>query len=534
MKSCQDIPLEPLLQNLCDAATESEIQQHLDNCVQCQKRLEQLAADPETWSDVAAHLANSGELELDKVTKQRLANTQSIFVLADSTEEAAAEEDPYSSWMQILDPPAHPEALGKIDQFEIESKIGQGGMGIVLKGLDRELDRSVAIKVLAPHLASNGTARKRFAREAQAAAAVVHPNVVPIYSVNQNAARPYIVMQLVSGRSLQSVVDEDGPLPIRDVVRIAIQIADGLAAAHEQGLIHRDVKPANVLTERDVTRVMITDFGLARAVDDVSMTQTGWLTGTPHYMSPEQARGDDVDPRSDLFSLGSLMYFLATGRVPFRAERSFGVIQKIINESPTLANVINPHIRPELASIIAKLHEKEAGRRYQSATELADLLRDYLSHLQQPNRPMPPIKIAQPARDVTFSPQPVQRWMRLAPLAVVALVAFAVSSIGFWMLNRLDQNQSAVPRPTGNLVAKSLLANPQPKEIFADYRRLATPSSNLKLPANAPPVSLDNDKLLQDLRSFEDDLRSLETSFGVEFVPPQNKPDSQSSNHQPE
>ena len=513
---CQQVPLEQIFNDHCDVATEKEIQLCLDRCPTCQERLEQLAADRDTWNEAAVHLGSSDEIALDPATEKKLANTRSVFLASDLAGESASGDTYSESWVQLLDPPAHPEALGKIDHFEIDSKIGQGGMGIVLKGFDRELDRAVAVKVLAPHLASNGTARKRFAREAQAAAAVVHPNVVPIYSVNKNAERPYLVMQLVSGRSLQSVVDEDGPLAVRDVVRIAIQIADGLAAAHEQGLIHRDVKPANVLTERDVTRVMITDFGLARAVDDVGMTQTGWLTGTPHYMSPEQAKGDDVDPRTDLFSLGSLMYFLATGRVPFRATRSFGVIQKIINEQPALANSVNPHVTPELASIIAKLHEKNPGQRFQSASELADLLRDYLSHLQQPNQPMPPIKIAYPQvpAKTTGSHGPRDtRW----PALILLLVCFG--GIGILI-------------PTAAFVWKLAQPSAPPATVVTEPEELGQTLSHVPQAvlsgsiaptqtAIFPSISMENDSLIQDMRKLEKDLDNLESLYGI----PNTKPD---------
>ena len=207
-------------------------------------------------------------------------------------------------------------------------------MGVVFKGFDRELNRSVAIKFLAPHLAHSGTARKRFEREARAAAAVVHPNVIPIHGVSSTNNYPYIVMPLASGRSLQTHIDRQGPMELKDIVRVAIQIAAGLNAAHHHGLIHRDIKPANILIEKDVSRVMITDFGLARAADDVAMTQTCWLAGTPHYMSPEQAKGLAIDHRSDLFSLGSLIYFMATGREPFRAEKPVAVLHKICNDQP--------------------------------------------------------------------------------------------------------------------------------------------------------------------------------------------------------
>jgi serine/threonine protein kinase len=175
-------------------------------------------------------------------------------------------------------------------------------MGVVLKAHDPRLNRVVAIKVLSPALASNAAARKRFLREAQAAAAVTHDHVVAIYAIDEAKHLPYLVMEFVAGQSLQQKIDAHGPLAVQEIVRIGRQIAAGLAAAHTQGLIHRDIKPANILLENGVERVKITDFGLARAVGDVGVTQTGLLAGTPQYMSPEQAHGERVDAVSRRFA----------------------------------------------------------------------------------------------------------------------------------------------------------------------------------------------------------------------------------------
>jgi serine/threonine-protein kinase len=324
---------------------------------------------------------------------------------------------------EVLMAPSHPEMLGRIDQFEVERKIGQGGMGVVYRGFDSALNRPVAIKVLAPHLASSGIARKRFAREAKAAAAVVHPNVVPIYSVKDSSTRLYIVMALVDGRSLQEHVSERGSLEIKDVVRVAHQVAAGLAAAHQQGLIHRDIKPANVLLEKDVSRVMITDFGLARAADDAAMTRTGWLAGTPHYMSPEQAQGKDVDQRSDLFSLGSTIYFMATGREPFRAETPLAVLEQIKNESAVQARDVNSDIPPTLNRIVQRLLAKDPTDRIESAKELEQVLARYLAHLQHPQ------SNAEPALGVL--PSTLRNVKRVAlGLTVSALIAFCCWRFG--------------------------------------------------------------------------------------------------------
>ena len=257
-------------------------------------------------------------------------------------------------------------------------------MGIVLKGHDRELNRHVAIKVLAPHYATNGAARKRFAREAQAAAAVVHPHVLAIHSVNANARLPYLVMPLVTGQSLQQRIDEQGPLEIRDVLRIGLQAAQGLQAAHTQGLVHRDVKPANILLENGVQRVLLTDFGLARAIDDVSLTRSGTIAGTPEYMSPEQARGEAVDHRTDLFSLGSVLYAMCTGRPPFRADTTMGVLRRICDDTPRDLLEINADVPAWLAAMIDKLLAKSREDRFQTADEVARLFERCFAHLQHP------------------------------------------------------------------------------------------------------------------------------------------------------
>ncbi len=194
------------------------------------------------------------------------------------------------SVLAALAPTDDPEMLGRVGDYEIIGVVGVGGMGAVLKGFDKSLRRVVAIKVMAPHLAHSGSARTRFQREARAAAAITHDNVIDIYAVSEAAGLPYLVMPYARGPSLQKRIDEGGPLGVIEVVRIGRQIAAGLAAAHEQGLVHRDIKPANILLSDGIERLWITDFGVARAMDDASMTQTGVIAGTPQYMSPEQAR----------------------------------------------------------------------------------------------------------------------------------------------------------------------------------------------------------------------------------------------------
>ncbi len=219
---------------------------------------------------------------------------------------------------------------------------------------------------------------------------MLHPNVIAVYGVNNEGKTPFIVMPFIDGPSLQKMVEQSGPLSEIEVVRVAMQIASGLAAAHAQGLVHRDIKPANILTEGGVHRVLITDFGLARAEADASLTRTGWLMGTPNYMSPEQSKGQRADSRSDLFSLGSLLYFISTGRLPFRAETPLGVLHRIQNDQPTPVRQLNHQISQTLSDIIEMLLQKAPCDRFQTAADLHDLLQHHLAYLHQPDASKPP------------------------------------------------------------------------------------------------------------------------------------------------
>ncbi|HEY1066621.1 MAG TPA: serine/threonine-protein kinase, partial [Pirellulales bacterium] len=282
-----------------------------------------------------------------------------------------------------LQPSSRPDSLGRLDQYEILNVIGEGGFGSVVKAFDERLHRVAAVKILSPHLAASGTARQRFLREARSAAAVRDQHVVTVYAVSGDAdPLPYLVMELIVGKTLQRKIENEGALRAVDVLRIGSQIAKGLAAAHATGLIHRDVKPANVLLENGVERVKLTDFGLARAADDSSLSQAGLVAGTPLYMSPEQARGDALDQRSDLFSLGSVLYTMATGGAPFRAATTQAVLRRVCEDRPTPPREIEPGLPPWLVEIIEKLHAKAPANRYQTAAEVADLLEQRLADLQ--------------------------------------------------------------------------------------------------------------------------------------------------------
>jgi hypothetical protein len=255
-------------------------------------------------------------------------------------------------------------------------------MGIVLRAYDTKLNRVVAIKAIAAEYARNALAVKRFVREARSAAAVNHDHVVTIHAINESEQPPYLVMEFVEGESLQEKLERTGGFEVQEIIRIAMQAAAGLAAAHEQGIVHRDIKPANILLENGVERVKITDFGLARAVDDVSVTQPGLITGTPEYMSPEQARGDAVDHRSDLFSLGGVLYTMCTGRPPFKGDTSIAMLRSVSEDPPRSIREINPEIPAWLEEMIARLLTKDPDNRFQSAREIAEFCRDRLAKIR--------------------------------------------------------------------------------------------------------------------------------------------------------
>ena len=433
------------------------IGEHVHNCIECRKELDALTAQSAIWNKAPTLLKSAARNSWDEIPGK----TDSNF---NGQPHGDSRSDEESNWHfpinELLDRPKHPEMLGRVGKYDIEREIGRGGMGVVLKAHDAELNRPVAIKILSPHLASHGTARKRFAQEAIAAAGILHPNVIAVYGVSNEGKTPYIVMPLIDGPSLQSLVDQNGPLSEIEIVRAAVQISSGLAAAHAQGLIHRDIKPANILTEGGVQRVIITDFGLARAEDDASLTRTGWLMGTPNYMSPEQTRGQRADGRSDLFSLGSLVYFLATGRLPFRAETPLGVLHRIQNDKPTPVRQVNPQISKTLSEVIEFLLEKTPEARFQTATEVHELLEKHLAYLRQPD-------ISKPPRVPTArSSRPVNQKRIAGGLLLAA--SMGIAAFGYSGLIPIPFQDVDPSNPTPEILASGTVQDPAPTPKASD------------------------------------------------------------------
>ena len=264
-----------------------------------------------------------------------------------------------------------------INRYEIIMKIGSGGMADVYKAKDHVLNRLVAIKVLKQEYSTDATFVKKFRVEAQSAAGLSHPNIVNVYDVGEDDGVYFMVMELVQGITLKNYIDMKGKLDIREALNISVQIASGLSAAHENRIIHRDIKPQNIIMSRD-GKVKVTDFGIAKVADSTTVTTTA--AGTVHYISPEQARGGYSDERSDIYSLGITMYEMVTGRVPFEGETNVAVALMHIQSEITPPRQLEPSIPVSFEKIILKCTQKKPERRYASARELIADLRKVLTH----------------------------------------------------------------------------------------------------------------------------------------------------------
>jgi serine/threonine protein kinase len=356
----------------------------------------------------------------------------------------------------LLEPSTKPGSLGRIGQYEVLEVLGRGGFGIVYRAFDEVLQRVVAVKVLAPGMATTSPARKRFLREARSSAGVRHENVVQVYAVVEQPF-PYLVMEYIPGETLQQRIDRTGPLEVKDILRIGRQIAEGLAAAHATGLVHRDIKPANVLIENGPqARVKLTDFGLARAADDASMSQSGVVAGTPMYMAPEQARGDALDHRADLFSLGSVLYVMATGRPPFRASSTLAVLKRVADEQPRPIREIIPEVPDWFCRITEKLHAKKPEERYQTVREVAEVFADCESQLTS----------SQGLKEFTRIPakQPIPRHVRgfVVTLWAIVILFWAAMWYGEFTFRYFTNRASIEFVPTEGLVSITVHRNGMP------------------------------------------------------------------------
>ncbi len=366
------------------------LEQHLEQCVPCQQALASLEVTDGLVQTARAVAGRPGfvahgtvENLMDRLARLSMSRTGGTHSGGTA---AASEADP--DLHALLAPPQAPGEIGRLGPYRILGVLGSGGMGVVFRAEDAQLGRHVALKVIRPRLAASATARERFLRKARTAAAIEHDHIVPLYHVGEDRGVPFLAFQLLKGESLDDRLNRSESLPIPEIVRIGREIAQGLAAAHGRGLMHRDIKPANIWLEGAGGRVRILDFGLARAVAEVQerlepsdvptpgagLTHTGAVLGTPAYMAPEQARGGTVDARADLFSLGAVLYRMATGRVPFSGSDATAVLAAVQQEQPAPPRLLNPKVPARLSRLILALLAKMPAQRPASASAIVESL----------------------------------------------------------------------------------------------------------------------------------------------------------------
>ena len=309
-----------------------------------------------------------------------------------------------------------------ISHYKIVDELGAGGMGVVYRAEDVKLGRAVALKFISPQTPENAEEKARFLREAQAAAALSHPNICVVHEIDEADGRLFMAMELVEGESLKDRISR-GPLPIEEALDVALQAAGGLDAAHRKGVVHRDIKPANVMIE-DGGLVKIMDFGLAKLSGKTVLTKAGTTLGTVAYMSPEQARGKEADRRSDIWSLGAVLYEMVTGRLPFRADYEQAVLYAIMNEAPAPLTALRAGVPMELERITGKALAKDPSERYQHADELAADLKRLKKSLEGTDTPRPPA--APPETAIKHPKRRIARVLVPICVAAAAVAAFVL------------------------------------------------------------------------------------------------------------
>jgi serine/threonine protein kinase len=320
--------------------------------------------------------------------------------------------------------------LSKLGRYAIQSELGRGAMGVVYKATDTALERTVAVKTVNMALEREGAEKyeARFYQEARAAGSLNHPNIVTVYDVGKEANVAYMAMEFIEGVELRSLIGEGRSLPLTQAVSIAAQVAEGLAYAHEHGVVHRDIKPANIMVLAEGP-VKITDFGIARMrANTDELTQTGMMLGSPKYMSPEQVIGKRADHRSDIFSLGVILYEMLTGAAPFNGENVTALMYQIVNFAPSAPSAVNPAVPELLDFIVAKALAKPLEERYPSAQQLAQDLRNCERQITAPVAATVPLR----PPGLASGPQP--------QLAVTQAQAVVMAQT----LNRTRQEDTAI------------------------------------------------------------------------------------------
>jgi hypothetical protein len=346
--------------------------------------------------------------------------------------------------LEFLAPPQEPDELGRLGHYRLLRLLGQGGMGMVFLADDTRLQRPVALKVMRPELAANPEGRQRFLREARAAAHVRSDHVVTIYHVDQEGDLPYLVMEVLRGQSLAEALEQESRLPLGLCLKVARETAEGLAAAHASGLIHRDVKPGNVWLEEPTSWVKLLDFGLARGRTGPLITQHHFILGTPAYMAPEQAAGRPLDARCDLFSLGAVLYHMLTGRRPFAGEDMMAVLSSLANVTPPPAASLVPGLPAGVTDLLDRLLAKDPAGRPASAAEVARAL----LALEQEVAGLPPSVDKKPDR-AGAAAAPARRRRRLVLAGGLGLAGLAMGQLAAALTGVFHGRPDDGPAPAG-------------------------------------------------------------------------------------
>jgi serine/threonine protein kinase len=425
--------------------TEAEIaalSEHLDYCRRCLDTVQGLKVsdtllEAARESGAAAPPAGAGGSPEAAALEQLIGHVKALESLAagEATESFRPAGDPGRPAAgralepyEFLSPAQRPDELGRLGVYRVINLLGEGGMGIVFQAEDTHLQRTVALKVMKPAPAKNDVSRERFLREARAAASVKSDHVVTIHQVGEDRGVVFLAMEFLEGMSLEDWLKKGRQATLPQMARIGRQIALGLSEAHASGLIHRDIKPANIwLESRRQGRVKLLDFGLARAaVDAQQLTQSGTIMGTPAYMAPEQARSENVDQRADLFSLGVVLYRLATGQLPFRGETTMSVLAALALEKPTPPREINPDLPPALADLIMQLLAKNPADRPASANAVVASLQAFEGE-QKTDTPVDETArlVSAPRTKRASSSTRLRRLMMAAAVALLVLLPLA-------------------------------------------------------------------------------------------------------------
>ncbi len=478
------------------AVDQQSLLDHLDDCMACQSVVARISADDPFYCQSRDALRSTGLSSYDWQDGGTTTTLEGPEQQSGQTSNRAI----VSLVKTLLGPTDDDRSLGRLGRFEVLGIVGSGGMGIVLKARSIDMDRVVAIKIPQPQYWQSPETLLTLEREARSAAAVVHPNVISIYHVDRYRDVPYLVMPYVAGRSLEQRIRDQGPLPIDQALRIARQVASALAAAHACGVVHRDVKPANILLGAGTERAVLSDFGLAKVQSDATCTATGTFAGTPIYLSPEQASGCGAGPAGDLYSLGTVLWTMLVGQPPMSGMHTHAIVRKIADAQ---LPVLSDHCRdlPDWVNrLIEKLHATIPADR-PSAQELTEWIEACQRHLAEGGSAPIPEELS------VNDPEP----KRTVAISAVCLATILIAAAGWTMFDASGGVSRKTPQAEAPSPAEPLDATPvetdasQPQPAQPQPSGPTTPTESVT-PTQSNLVADETDIYLDQLQAELDQL----------------------------